>query len=138
MPRRCRPTIPTASSPRTTTATQPELSTPKHTARARRQNGLRASPFLAGENASKQARTTRPDARAREQRDRCANASTHTNERNANAAIVCGITPEDYAPYGEGPLAGIELQRHWEARAFELVNDERELRNAGLQDEQVL
>ncbi|UHQ20198.1 NAD(P)/FAD-dependent oxidoreductase [Lysobacter sp. KIS68-7] len=42
------------------------------------------------------------------------------NERNANAAIVCGITPEDYAPYGEGPLAGIALQRHWEARAFEL------------------
>ena len=42
------------------------------------------------------------------------------NERNANAAIVCGITPEDYAPYGGGPLAGIELQRHWEARAFEL------------------
>ena len=42
------------------------------------------------------------------------------NERNANAAIVCGITPEDYAPYGDGPLAGIELQRHWEARAFEL------------------
>jgi uncharacterized FAD-dependent dehydrogenase len=42
------------------------------------------------------------------------------NERNANAAIVCGITPEDYAPYGQGPLAGIELQRHWEARAFEL------------------
>jgi uncharacterized protein len=42
------------------------------------------------------------------------------NERNANAAIVCGITPEDYAHYGDGPLAGIELQRHWEARAFEL------------------
>jgi len=42
------------------------------------------------------------------------------NERNANAAIVCGITPEHYAPYGEGPLAGIALQRHWEARAFEL------------------
>ena len=40
------------------------------------------------------------------------------NERNANAAIVVGITPADYAPYGEGPLAGIELQRHWEARAF--------------------
>ena len=35
-------------------------------------------------------------------------------------AIVVGITPEDYAPYGEGPLAGIALQRHWEARAFEL------------------
>ncbi|TZF90879.1 NAD(P)/FAD-dependent oxidoreductase [Cognatilysobacter lacus] len=42
------------------------------------------------------------------------------NERNANAAIVCGITPEDFAPYGDGPLAGIALQRHWEARAFEL------------------
>ena len=48
------------------------------------------------------------------------------NERNANAAIVCGITPEDYAPYGEGPLAGIELQRRWEARAFELGGGEYE------------
>jgi uncharacterized FAD-dependent dehydrogenase len=42
------------------------------------------------------------------------------NERNANSAIVVGITPEDYAPYGDGPLAGIALQRHWESRAFEL------------------
>jgi uncharacterized protein len=42
------------------------------------------------------------------------------NERNANAAIVCGITPPDYAPYGDGPLAGIALQRHWESLAFEL------------------
>ncbi|ALN57792.1 FAD dependent oxidoreductase [Lysobacter enzymogenes] len=48
------------------------------------------------------------------------------NERNANAAIVCGITPEDFAPYGEGPLAGIELQRYWEARAFELGGGEYE------------
>jgi hypothetical protein len=40
------------------------------------------------------------------------------NERNANAGIVVGITPDDYAPYGEGPLAGIALQRHWEAQAF--------------------
>ncbi|HET6804936.1 MAG TPA: NAD(P)/FAD-dependent oxidoreductase [Frateuria sp.] len=40
------------------------------------------------------------------------------NERNANAAIVCGITPADFAPYGEGPLAGIALQRHWESQAF--------------------
>ncbi|MEO8742451.1 MAG: FAD-dependent protein, partial [Lysobacteraceae bacterium] len=40
------------------------------------------------------------------------------NERNANAAIVVGIAPEDYAPYGESPLAGIALQRHWESRAF--------------------
>ncbi|MBN9553965.1 MAG: FAD-dependent oxidoreductase, partial [Alphaproteobacteria bacterium] len=40
------------------------------------------------------------------------------NERNANAGIVVAITPEDYAPYGEGALAGIALQRHWESRAF--------------------
>ena len=38
------------------------------------------------------------------------------NERNANAGIVVGITPaEDYPGH---PLAGVELQRHWEARAF--------------------
>jgi len=37
------------------------------------------------------------------------------NERNANAAIVVGITPADYPG---GPLAGINLQRHWEKRAF--------------------
>ena len=48
------------------------------------------------------------------------------NERNANAAIVVGITPEDFAPYGEGPLAGIALQRHWESRAFELGGGEYE------------
>ena len=42
------------------------------------------------------------------------------NERNANAGIVVGITPEDYAPYGDGPLAGIALQRHWESQAFAL------------------
>jgi uncharacterized FAD-dependent dehydrogenase len=40
------------------------------------------------------------------------------NERNANAGIVVGITPEDFP--GEGPLAGIELQRQLESRAFEL------------------
>ncbi|MEP7085046.1 MAG: FAD-dependent protein, partial [Betaproteobacteria bacterium] len=44
------------------------------------------------------------------------------NERNANAAIVVGIVPEDYLPYHPqgGPLAGIALQRHWEERAFAL------------------
>ena len=40
------------------------------------------------------------------------------NERNANAGIVVGITPEDFP--GTGPLAGIELQRQLESRAFEL------------------
>ena len=40
------------------------------------------------------------------------------NERNANAGIVVGINPlEDYP--GD-PLAGMEFQRKWEARAFEL------------------
>ena len=38
------------------------------------------------------------------------------NERNANAGIVVGITPEDYP---EHVLAGIALQRKWESRAFE-------------------
>jgi uncharacterized FAD-dependent dehydrogenase len=42
------------------------------------------------------------------------------NERNANAGIVVGITPDDFAPYGDGPLAGIALQRHWESQAFVL------------------
>jgi uncharacterized protein len=39
------------------------------------------------------------------------------NERNANAGIVVGITPADYP---EHVLAGIDFQRHWESRAFEL------------------
>ena len=38
-------------------------------------------------------------------------------ERNANAGIVVGITPQDYPG---GPLAGIEFQRRWESRAYEL------------------
>ncbi len=38
-------------------------------------------------------------------------------ERNANAGIVVGITPADYPG---GPLAGVEFQRFWESRAFEL------------------
>jgi uncharacterized FAD-dependent dehydrogenase len=38
------------------------------------------------------------------------------NERNANAGIVVGITPEDYPDH---VLAGIDLQRKWESKAFE-------------------
>jgi uncharacterized FAD-dependent dehydrogenase len=37
------------------------------------------------------------------------------NERNANAGIVVDVTPADYP---DGPLAGIEFQRHWEKRAY--------------------
>jgi uncharacterized FAD-dependent dehydrogenase len=40
------------------------------------------------------------------------------NERNANAAIVVGITPEQ--DYPEHPLAGIDLQRRLETLAWEL------------------
>ena len=46
------------------------------------------------------------------------------NERNANAGIVVGITPEqDYPPDAstpKNPLAGMEFQRRWESRAYEL------------------
>ncbi len=47
------------------------------------------------------------------------------NERNANAGIVVGITPQDYRQDGRAdgavnPLDGIAFQRHWESRAFEL------------------
>ncbi|NTV12598.1 MAG: NAD(P)/FAD-dependent oxidoreductase [Desulfobulbaceae bacterium] len=38
-------------------------------------------------------------------------------ERNANSGIVVGIDPTDYPG---GPLAGMEFQRFWESRAFEL------------------
>ncbi len=38
-------------------------------------------------------------------------------ERNANAGIVVGVTPDE--DYPDGPLAGIALQRHWEKKAFE-------------------
>jgi uncharacterized FAD-dependent dehydrogenase len=46
------------------------------------------------------------------------------NERNANAGIVVGITPEDYRAAGTsgeaGPLDGIVFQRFWESRAYAL------------------
>ncbi|WP_284616835.1 NAD(P)/FAD-dependent oxidoreductase [Aquabacterium humicola] len=46
------------------------------------------------------------------------------NERNANAGIVVGLTPDDYRQ-GEyegpvNPLDGITFQRFWESRAYEL------------------
>jgi uncharacterized FAD-dependent dehydrogenase len=37
------------------------------------------------------------------------------NERNANAGIVVGITPDDYPG---SALAGIDFQRHWETQAY--------------------
>jgi uncharacterized protein len=42
------------------------------------------------------------------------------NERNANAAIVVGVTPGDFpGAAAANPLAGIEFQRHWEEAAFQ-------------------
>ena len=40
------------------------------------------------------------------------------NERNANSAVVVGINPEE--DYPEHPLAGIDLQRRLEEKAFEM------------------
>jgi uncharacterized FAD-dependent dehydrogenase len=48
------------------------------------------------------------------------------NERNANAGIVVGITPEDYRQDGQrdgspvDPLDGVAFQRVWESRAYQL------------------
>jgi uncharacterized protein len=47
------------------------------------------------------------------------------NERNANAGIVVGLTPQDYRQDGladgtVSPLDGMAFQRQWESRAYEL------------------
>ena len=47
------------------------------------------------------------------------------NERNANAGIVVGVTPQDYRQDGlasgpVNPLDGVAFQRIWESRAYEL------------------
>ncbi len=45
------------------------------------------------------------------------------DERNANSGIVVAITPDDFTVDDtdpQSPLAGIELQRYWESRAYEL------------------
>ena len=47
------------------------------------------------------------------------------NERNANAGIVVGISPQDYssdlnATGPVNPLDGLAFQRRWESRAYEL------------------
>ncbi len=44
------------------------------------------------------------------------------NGKNANSALLVGVTPEDYNGYGEAgsPLSGIAYQAHWEREAFVL------------------
>jgi uncharacterized protein len=40
-------------------------------------------------------------------------------ERNANAALVVNVNPEDFpGDFKTNPLAGIDFQRHWESAAF--------------------
>ena len=40
-------------------------------------------------------------------------------ERNANAGVVVGITPQDFpGDFRSNPLAGVAFQRHWEEQAF--------------------
>jgi uncharacterized FAD-dependent dehydrogenase len=40
-------------------------------------------------------------------------------ERNANAALVVEVSPEDFpGDYRSNPLAGIDFQRQWESAAF--------------------
>ncbi|MFI5318476.1 MAG: NAD(P)/FAD-dependent oxidoreductase [Myxococcota bacterium] len=50
------------------------------------------------------------------------------DNRNANAGIVVGLTPDDYATRRDAagrvhPLDGVVFQRAWESRAFELGGD---------------
>lgn len=46
--------------------------------------------------------------------------SSHARSQpNANAALLVGVKPEDFP--SDHPLAGIELQRKWERKAFELA-----------------
>lgn len=40
------------------------------------------------------------------------------SERNANSALVVGVTPEDFS--GRHPLAGIAFQRQWETLAYDI------------------
>lgn len=48
-------------------------------------------------------------------------SNSRRNAKFANAGIVVSVTVQDYAREGfHGPLAGIEFQRHWERKAYEL------------------
>lgn len=42
--------------------------------------------------------------------------------KNANSAVIAAVTPQDYARFGDSPLAGIAFQRELEERAFKLGN----------------
>ncbi len=53
----------------------------------------------------------------------CTNGMSNSrrNAKFANAGIVVSVSVEDFAREGfEGPLAGLEFQRHWEQQAYQL------------------
>lgn len=53
----------------------------------------------------------------------CTNGMSNSrrNSKFANAGIVVSVSVEDFAKDGfTGPLAGLEFQRHWEKKAYEL------------------
>jgi uncharacterized FAD-dependent dehydrogenase len=53
----------------------------------------------------------------------CTNGMSNSrrNAKYANAGIVVSVSVEDFNREGfHGPLAGLEFQRHWERKAFEL------------------
>jgi uncharacterized FAD-dependent dehydrogenase len=48
-------------------------------------------------------------------------SNSHRNAPFANAGIVVTVSVEDFNREGfHGPLAGLEFQRHWEKKAYEL------------------
>jgi uncharacterized FAD-dependent dehydrogenase len=48
-------------------------------------------------------------------------SNSHRSSPLANAGMVVAVSPADFAAEGfEGPLAGLEWQRKWEAAAYEL------------------
>ncbi len=48
-------------------------------------------------------------------------SNSHRNSKFANAGIVVSVSVEDFARAGfTGPLAGLEFQRYWERKAYEL------------------
>lgn len=58
-----------------------------------------------------------------EQGFQCTNGMSNSrrNARYANAGIVVSVTIDDFARAGfRGPLAGLEFQRYWEQKAYEL------------------
>ncbi|MCR5666757.1 MAG: NAD(P)/FAD-dependent oxidoreductase [Eubacterium sp.] len=59
-----------------------------------------------------------------EQERLCVNGMSYSgrNGHNANSAIIVSVTPDDFKPYGDGPLAGVAFQEEMESRAYKVGN----------------